>query len=202
MIRLLLIDLIITYFLAVTMYIIYDRINPSDEQRTFIKNNDFEGCTKGEIVIRCMYYIMTTLTTMGFGDYLAYSSYERVVSLIFEMFGVALYSYIMGNFLEIMQSYDKKFGSTDKSAEFQIWFALLDRFNNGRRIDNAIEAEIEDFYIYFWDEYKLSDLTKDDSNLVCLPTKIQREVFYSRIIAYHKFFTLGVNIQIPRIFWC
>lgn len=52
-----------------------------------------------------MYYAFTTLSTVGFGDYHPKSPMEHVlVSLIF-IFGVAIFSYIMGIFITIVQKF-------------------------------------------------------------------------------------------------
>jgi len=44
--------------------------------------------------------------------------------------GVAFFSYIMGNFIEIITNYEKKMGVVDKSGNLHNWFVLLTRFTN------------------------------------------------------------------------
>ena len=39
--------------------------------------------------------------------------------------GVTFFSYIMGNFIEILSNYDKKMGITDKSGELNDWINQL-----------------------------------------------------------------------------
>lgn len=50
------------------------------------------------------YFAFTTLSTVGFGDYHPRSDSERAVCAIILLVGVAIFSYIMGNFIEILIS--------------------------------------------------------------------------------------------------
>lgn len=66
--------------------------------------------TPREITILVTYYMFTSLSTVGFGDYHPRSNFERVYCAMILLFGVAIFSYIMGNFIEILdqfKSYNK-----------------------------------------------------------------------------------------------
>lgn len=49
-----------------------------------------------------IYYAFTSLSTVGFGDYNPKSNIERVLCAFILMFGVSIFSYIMGIFIEIL----------------------------------------------------------------------------------------------------
>ena len=49
-----------------------------------------------------MYYALTTLTTVGFGDYYPISDTERLVGSFFLLFGVMTSNFIMGEFLDMI----------------------------------------------------------------------------------------------------
>lgn len=49
-----------------------------------------------------MYYAFTSLSTVGFGDFSPRSDFERILCAIILLFGVAIFSYIMGNFIGIL----------------------------------------------------------------------------------------------------
>ena len=61
--------------------------------------------TPAEISIVLTYYAFTSLSTVGFGDYAPVSNVERIFCSIILLFGVAIFSYIMGNFIEILASF-------------------------------------------------------------------------------------------------
>lgn len=59
---------ILTYFLACAWYFISDSFN-GDESDTFIKNFlDPFGYTNWERLVVCCYFVLTTLSTVGYGD--------------------------------------------------------------------------------------------------------------------------------------
>eukprot|EP01022_Parablepharisma_sp_SALTPOND_P018466 TRINITY_DN3017_c0_g1_i1.p3 TRINITY_DN3017_c0_g1~~TRINITY_DN3017_c0_g1_i1.p3 ORF type:complete len:507 (-),score=71.30 TRINITY_DN3017_c0_g1_i1:7765-9285(-) len=169
--RLLLIDVIITYFLAILLYIVSDKFNPSGTVNTFITNEgyDLKELSVYERVVRCMYFIMTTLTTVGYGDYYPLSNAERIYIIFVQLIGVSFYSYIMGNFIEVISSYEKKVGIVDKGSELENWLTFLTRFNANKPLDKNLVDEIEDHFKYFWHEYKLSTLSPTDPYLNSLP---------------------------------
>ena len=77
-----------------------------------------------QLIVSC-YFALTTLSTVGYGDFYPVSSRERIVVVIIMLGGVAFFSYIMGNFIEIISNYEKKMGVVDKSSELHHWFLLL-----------------------------------------------------------------------------
>ena len=54
-----------------------------------------------------MYFAFTTLSTIGFGDFHPRSDSERLVVALIFLFGVAIFSYVMGNFQEILRKYNE-----------------------------------------------------------------------------------------------
>ena len=51
------------------------------------------------------YFTFTTLSTVGFGDFHPRSEVERIVATFILLIGVAIFSFIMGNFIEILLGY-------------------------------------------------------------------------------------------------
>jgi hypothetical protein len=47
---------------------------------------------------------------------------------IIELGGVAFFSYIMGNFIDIVSNYSAKMGRLDRSDELNDWLVSLERF--------------------------------------------------------------------------
>jgi hypothetical protein len=83
-----------------------------------------------KLIISC-YFALTTLSTVGYGDYYPVSNVERVIAVLIMLGGVAFFSYIMGNFIEIISNYEKKMGAVDKSGDLHNWMVLLTRFTGG-----------------------------------------------------------------------
>jgi len=155
-------------------------MNPEGTELTFLKNGsyDFYSLPVYERVIRCMYFIMTTLTTVGYGDYFPISNVERIYIIFVQLLGVSFYSYIMGNFIEVISSYEKKVGIVDKGSELENWLTFLTRFNGNKPLEKELVDEIEEHFKYFWLEYKLSTLNAKDPYLNSLPKYTRYFVFF------------------------
>jgi potassium voltage-gated channel Eag-related subfamily H protein 8 len=83
------------------------------------------------------------LSTVGYGDYFPISNIERILAVIIMLGGVAFFSYIMGNFIEIITNYEKKMGVVDKSADLHNWQVLLTRFTNNQPLPKSLSYQIE-----------------------------------------------------------
>jgi len=93
------------------------------------------------------YFALTTLSTVGYGDYYPVCNLERIIAVLIMLGGVAFFSYIMGNFIEIISNYEKKMGAVDKSGDLHNWLVLLTRFTN---LPKSLEQQIENNFSYFW----------------------------------------------------
>lgn len=73
-----------------------------------------------QLLVSC-YFALTTLSTVGYGDYFPISNEERVFAVIIMLGGVAFFSYIMGSFVEIISNYEQKMGHIDYSSNLHEW---------------------------------------------------------------------------------
>ena len=55
------------------------------------------------IMLVAVYFSFTSLSTVGLGDYHPKSNPERACTAMLLLIGVAVFSYILGNFIEILQ---------------------------------------------------------------------------------------------------
>lgn len=81
-------------------------------------------------MVLTLYFALTTLSTVGYGDYHPVSQAEMIFISIVMLGGVAFFSYIMGNFIEIISNYQKKMGTLDKSDELNEWIISLEIFTS------------------------------------------------------------------------
>lgn len=56
-------------------------------------------------MVKVIYFALTTLSTIGFGDFHPVSPLERSTAAFILLFGVAIFSFIMGQFIEILMNY-------------------------------------------------------------------------------------------------
>ena len=67
---------------------------------------------------------------MGFGDFHPQSDTERALAAFVLMFGVAVFSYFMGVFIEILQLNHQLNYSLDEGDQLSKFWGLLRQFNN------------------------------------------------------------------------
>ena len=77
-----------------------------------------------------IYFALTILSTVGYGDYYPISNVEMLTALAVMLGGVAFFSYIMGNLLEIFNNYESKMGIVDRKGDLDLWIISLQRFTN------------------------------------------------------------------------
>lgn len=106
--------------------------------------------TEFERTIIVMYFAFTTLSTVGFGDYAPRSNAERLVFTWVLLGGVAIFSYIMGVFIEILQSFFDLTDDVQDDENLSRWFGLIKRFNYGRPVSQELKIKIEQYFTYRW----------------------------------------------------
>ena len=97
-----------------------------------------------------MYFAFTTLSTVGFGDFHPKSEIERVINTFILLVGVTAFSYIMGQFIEILIDLRTVTASNENSQQLAEWFGMLAHFNKNRPLPKQMIAELEAYFEYFW----------------------------------------------------
>lgn len=95
------------------------------------------------------YFAITTLSTVGFGDFYPISTEEKIVTCWIMLIGVTVFSFMVGNLIEIYDQY-KNMHKEDEGGDLTRWLALLAHFNGGKPLKKELIREIEDFFEYYW----------------------------------------------------
>ena len=77
----------------------------TEYEDTFINQYATMYNTPKENIIIVVYFAFTSLSTVGFGDFNPKSNIERFICAFILLFGVAIFSYVMGNFIEILDQF-------------------------------------------------------------------------------------------------
>ena len=144
--KLVIIIFVFSYFIGMFYYIWCDLTNnlqsvqdrgtdtavPQGSGENFIDYYQLESqYNPWERTLVITYFSFTSLSTVGFGDYNPRSDYERIVISGMLMFGVAIFSYVMGNFIEIIdkiQCINEDFCDGNNLSKF---FGMIKFFNKG-----------------------------------------------------------------------
>ena len=141
--------------------VIYDAdySNPEDAAEhpfSFIVFYNLQDKEIPHTIITLTYFAFTSLSTVGFGDYCPRSNVERMVGAFMLLCGVAIFSYIMGMFINILQQHNKFAADFEEGLELLRFFGVIKKFNSNLEIDGSVKKRIEAHFEYKW---------KNDKNL-------------------------------------
>ena len=75
---------------------------------------------------------MTSLSTIGFGDYYPVNDFERLLISFVILFGVAIFSLFMGQLLEMISNIKSIYSDISEEEQLNKFFIMLnDKFNMG-----------------------------------------------------------------------
>ena len=89
---------------------------------------------------------------------------EMLLGICFMLIGIVFFSKIMGNFIEIIQEYDRTMVSEEQGSELNNWMTLLTRFTNKPLSKNLIN-QIDQHFSFYWANDRLKSIKKDDEFL-------------------------------------
>ncbi|NDD91261.1 hypothetical protein EBZ37_04160 [bacterium] len=118
--------------------------------------------------IRAVYWTMTTLCTVGYGDIVPKTSVQMLYAGGIQLLGVGFFGYILSNVASVL-------GRQDAAREHHM--NNLDRIETFMRMHDTprqLRNEVRGYYHYLWTRKKGY---LDRSVLADLPTKIQSDLF-------------------------
>ena len=126
-------------------------------------------------LITVTYFAFTSLSTVGFGDYHPRSDLERASCAFILLFGVAIFSIIMGSFTEILEEFQNFNKDIDDGDNLRRFFNLLQKYNNREPMDLDLKRRIEAHFDYKWKYDKNSAFSGDDEERLYdeLPEEVQ-----------------------------
>lgn len=110
----------------------YD-VDPGDldfDEDLFMVTFQIESKSHIENLIIVNYFAVTSLSTVGFGDFHPRGDTERLVTALILLFGVAIFSYIMGIFIGILDQISHFNEGLDDGDNLSKFFGILRKFNN------------------------------------------------------------------------
>jgi Na+-transporting NADH:ubiquinone oxidoreductase subunit NqrC len=116
--------------------------------------------TPSKKAITAVYFAFTSLSTVGFGDYVPRSNLERIVATIMLVFGVSIFSFIMNEFVNmitVIQNFQSDFDESDNLNKF---FGVLEKYNNNHPINLDLKRKIESHFNYKWKSDKSMAITE------------------------------------------
>jgi len=79
-----------------------------DSDQTWIFRYGYQDSTNMEVYIASMYFTLTTITTVGFGDITGFTTPERIMCIILMIIGVFSFSFSISSLSSMLSSMDSR----------------------------------------------------------------------------------------------
>ncbi len=120
-----------------------------------------------ELYVRSLYWSVTTLTTVGYGDITPHTIPQTIYNMIVMILGVGIYGYVIGNIASLLANIDVA------KAHHQEKMERINAFLKYRNIPPSLAQRITGYYKYLWE----SRLGYDESTVISdLPPGLKGEI--------------------------
>jgi CRP-like cAMP-binding protein len=135
-----------------------------------------------ELYVTSLYFNLTTILTIGYGDILSKSIYERIYNIFLMIVGIFLYSYTITTLSQILAYKDPK------TISYYAFLNTLEEIKEAYDIKQDLYERIKKYFKY---DYKVNRI---DKNIVVnmLPTNLKNNLtlqIYRNALEHLKFFS-------------
>lgn len=202
-VRLMIMASILAYVLGCVWYLIClsvfnnrFSIGYPQEKTFFTEYKIYQKTPLKKLMLSC-YYVLTGLTTVGYGDYNAQNEYEKIFGITVMFLGVAIFSYVMSEFSDQINVYNKTFGDRDQGSALRSHISLLNEFTPNQPFNNDLITKIDKHFKFFWKNNRMFSIDKNDKYLINLPKDLKislveyfwYDIFakYNNLLLYRKY---------------
>ncbi|KAL4449971.1 hypothetical protein ABPG74_015090 [Tetrahymena malaccensis] len=154
------------------------------------------------LYINGFYYIVTTISTVGYGDISCQTSYEMFFACLCMFFGIALFGYIQGGLVDAIKHslLSGEIKQSNSENEFQTW--LIQREQNIEFPLSSKKLKTMRECFQFQSKYEFSSTVLESEYFLDLPPLDQAKVFvfyFSQFVTvYSTFFRNISDISLTR----
>ncbi|EGR26968.1 hypothetical protein IMG5_203670 [Ichthyophthirius multifiliis] len=115
-------------------------------EQTWVYRNQMISETNKTLYITSIYYVITTITTVGYGDITSFSQPEIIISIILMLLGVGFYSILIGILVSVLQYMDIKDNNLQKKI------LTMNDFCNEMNVGVFLKNKLRDYIQYSMDK--------------------------------------------------
>jgi voltage-gated potassium channel len=124
---------------------------------------------KGDNYLRAMYWCVTTICTIGYGDITPKTNGQILFTIFIEIFGAGFYGFLIGNLASLLANMDLI------KTRFRERLERMTAFLSYHRIPTDLRTNVHEYYTHLWEVRRGQD---DSSILNDLPVTLRGDVIY------------------------
>eukprot|EP01029_Cantina_marsupialis_P013257 TRINITY_DN29331_c0_g4_i3.p1 TRINITY_DN29331_c0_g4~~TRINITY_DN29331_c0_g4_i3.p1 ORF type:complete len:662 (-),score=145.30 TRINITY_DN29331_c0_g4_i3:1126-3111(-) len=121
---------------------------------TWVYRDGLVGDSQMTQYIAALYWALATLTTMGYGDIVGETTYERSFTILCMLIGVSFYSYLTATVASFMDTLD------DESKQFREKMEQVESFMTSKKLSRNLKDQIRGYLKYSY-ERRAPDFAED-----------------------------------------
>lgn len=157
-------------------------------EETYVGNAELN---EEQIYVKTLYYVITTISTVGFGDIYPTTSKEIAFVMFIQFLGVVIFAYLTGNITSILMNMNQREKMlSEKEINLDKWFLDLNSSKKGK-LQEDLQKNIKDYFMYYW-ENDHSSLLTETNFLMRMPLDLRNKfmdyLFSDEIQEFNVFF--------------
>ena len=166
-IQLLIILIFIIYFLGCLWFWFQKTVNnykhsnstSNEDELNFGSAYELNHLSSEHVALSSSYFMLTTIATVGYGDFLPTNVYEMAFISLVMLFGVGLFAVIMGNFNSAIAYYVEANSTGDYLGELNNWIDSVEKAH--KKLKAPFRSEIIAYFEYYFNNDRLKNLAKN-----------------------------------------
>ena len=93
-----------------------------------------------------MYWVITTFSSVGYGDIFGHNSTENMFQILVELVGIAFFGYMTGTFSILIQDFKVRDQLAEQQESIDYWLMQLDRTHPNKALPPMLFRGVRDFF--------------------------------------------------------
>lgn len=119
----------------------------------------FETYEYKDVALRSSYFMLTTIATIGYGDYLPRNIYEMSFLIVIMLFGVTLFAFVSGSVNTAVAFYSDLYSGEDFIGDLNTWLNSIEELQGP--IPKTLRSNAITHFEYYFIKDRLKSLAKN-----------------------------------------